>query len=396
MAQRTERIWLQPSFNLFQYSQLSKKLYNHANYIIKFQLEHNNHLTSFFELSNILRYHPNYCNLPAHTSQQVLKFLVKNWKAYFEALKAYKKDASKFNALPKPPNYKRNLHLLYFTANQVKIKDGFLIFPKRVGLKVKTRLTVKVKVNQARIIPKGNSFLLEIIYDREVKSLRPVNNIVAGDLGVDNLMTVVSNVAKPIIIKGTRLKSYNQWFNKEKAKLSSVYALQQPGRKHPTFGKAMDHLVDRRYKKVEDFLHKVSRLFINYCLANDIDTIVLGYNDGWKQKISIGKKNNQTFVGIPFLNLVRKIQYKAEDEGIRVVLTEESYTSKCSFLDNEPIEKHSSYAGRRVHRGLFRSANDIEINADCNGAGNIGRKVFPKTFVNGIVDTVSYPICLTV
>jgi putative transposase len=270
MAQRTERIWLQPSYNLFQYSQLSKKLYNHANYIIKFQLEHNNHLTSFYELSDILRYHPNYCNLPAHTSQQVLKFLVKNWKAYFAALKAYKKDASKFKALPKAPNYKRNLHLLYFTANQVKIKDGFLIFPKRVGLKVKTRLTAKIKVKQARIIPKGNSFLLEIIYDREAKLLRAVKNIASGDLGVDNLITIVSNVATPLIIKGTPLKSYNQWYNKEKARLSSIYALQQPRRKYPVYGQAMNHLIDSRYKKVEDFLHKVSRLFINYCLANDI------------------------------------------------------------------------------------------------------------------------------
>ena len=387
---------MQPSYNLFQYCQLSKKLYNHANYIIKFQLEHNNHLSSFFELSGILRYHPNYCNLPAHTSQQILKFIVKNWKAYFEALKAYKKDASKFRALPKPPNYKRNLHLLYFTANQVRIKDSFLFFPKTVGLKVKTRLTVKVKVKQARIIPKGNSFLLEIIYDREVKPLRPVKNIVSGDLGVNNLITIVSNVTTPIIIKGTPLKSYNQWYNKEKARLSSIYALQQPRRKHPMYGQAMDHLLDRRYKKVEDFLHKASRLLINHCLKNDIDTIVLGYNEGWKQKISIGKKNNQTFVGIPFLNLVRKIQYKAEDEGIRVLLTEESYTSKCSFLDNESIRKHKNYIGKRIKRGSFRSSNGVIVNADCNGAANIGKKVFPKTFVNGIVDIVSYPICLTV
>jgi putative transposase len=223
-----------------------------------------------------------------------------------------------------------------------------------------------------------------------------VKNIASGDLGVDNLITAVSNVATPAIIKGTVLKSYNQWYNKEKARLSSIYAFQQPGRKHPTYGQAMDHLIDRRYKKVEDFLHKVSRVFINHCLNNDIDTIIIGYNEGWKQKVSIGKKNNQTFVGIPFLNLVRKIQYKAEDEGIRVVLTEESYTSKCSFLDNEPIEKHGRYAGRRVKRGLFRSSNGTIINADCNGAANIGKKVFPKTFVNGIVDTVSYPICLTV
>ncbi|MCG3217792.1 MAG: transposase [Candidatus Heimdallarchaeota archaeon] len=393
MVQRTERIWLQPSFNLFQYCQLSKKLYNHANYIIKFQLKNNKHMTSAFELTDILQQHPNYRNLPSQSSQQVLKFLTNNWKSYFQALKAYRKESSRFKTMPKPPGYKINLHILYFTSQQIRLRDGFIIFPKRIGLKIKTRL--KVKVKQGRIIPKGSSFLLEIIYDRKIKSLKSVKNIMAVDLGVNNLITAVSNATIPTIIKGTLLKSYNQWYNKEKARLTSIYALQQPDTKRPTYGKVMDHLLDKRYKRVEDFLHKVSKLFVKHCIKHDIDTIVLGYNENWKQNISIGKKNNQTFVNIPFLRLVQKIQYKAEDEGIRVELTEESYTSKCSYLDNEPIKKHKKYAGKRINRGIFRSSNGTEINADCNGAGNIGRKVFPM-FNYGIVDVVRHPVILTV
>ena len=244
-------------------------------------------------------------------------------------------------------------------------------------------------VKQARIIPKGNNFVLEIIYDKEVPNLRPVKNAISVDLGVNNLIAAVSNVNRPLLIKGTLIKSYNRWFNKTKGKLSGIYQRQKI-----YCGTKMEYLIDKRYKKMEDLVHNASRLFIDECVNNNIDTIVLGYNEGWKQKVAIGKRNNQNFVGIPFLNLVRKIEYKAEDVGIRVIRTEESYTSKCSFLDDEEIRKHRAYKGKRIKRGLFRSSQGIELNADCNSAGNIGKKVFPKIFVKGIVDAVSRPLCL--
>jgi IS605 OrfB family transposase len=388
MVQRTERIWLPANYNLMQFSHKSKNLYNHANYIFKKQLE-SNYFTSEYEMINILQGHPDYNSLPAQTAQQTIKLLVKSWKSYFNALKSYKKNSGKFREKPKAPGFKRKagFHILYFTSQQVYIRNGFIKFPKVMGMKIKTRLSVKV--NQARIIPKGNNFLVEIIYDRKIPHLRPEKNIISVDLGLDNLMTGVSNVSKPLIIKGTLIKSYNRWFNKKMARLSSIYK-----RQNVLYGVEMDYLLDKRYKKMEDFIHKASRIFIDQCIINHIDTIVVGYNEGWKQNIGIGKKNNQNFVGIPFLNLLRKIEYKAEDVGIRVIRTEESYTSKCSFLDDEEIRKHRVYQGKRIKRGLFRSSNGILLNADCNAAGNIGRKVFPKTFVKGIVDTVSYPLCL--
>ncbi len=388
MVHRTERIWLQANFNLMQFSHKSKNLYNHTNYIFKKQLD-SKYFTSEYEMINILQCHPDYSALPAQTAQQIIKSLVKSWKSYFQALKSYKKNPKKFKSIPRAPGFKRKagFHILYFTSQQVKLKNGFIKFPRVMDLRIKTRLSGKI--NQARIIPKGSNFLLELVYEKEVLNLKPVNNIISVDFGVNNLITAVSNISKPLIIKGTLIKSYNRWFNKRKGKLSSIYK-----RQIIHSGTKMDHLLDKRYKKMEDFIHKASRIFIDRCIVDNIDTVIIGYNEGWKQNIGIGKKNNQNFVGIPFLNLLRKIEYKAEDAGIRVIRTEESYTSKCSFLDNEELRKHKKYLGRRIKRGLFRSSSGIELNADCNAAGNIGRKVFPKTFVKGLVDIVSYPLCL--
>ncbi len=239
MALRTERIWLQPSYNLMQYCHKSKNLFNYANYIFKQQLN-SRYFTPAFELMDIIRHHPVYTSLPSHTSQQIIKFLVKSWRGYFMSLKSYKNNiGNRFNGLPKPPKYKRKagFHILYFTANQVKIRRGYILFPKLMGLKIRTRLNVVV--NHVRIIPKGNSFLLEIVYNRKTKALRNIKNIISVDFGVNNIITAVSNVSKPLIIKGTLLKSLNQWFNKENARLTSIYKLQNRRRKYLPRGKPL-------------------------------------------------------------------------------------------------------------------------------------------------------------
>jgi putative transposase len=391
---RTERIWVKQSITLMQLAHQAKNLYNYANYIIKYQLEKNKYFTSAFELMNIVRYHPAYTCLPAHTAQQTIKFLVISWKGYFKSVKEWKKRPKKFHKQPCPPKYKkkRGFHILYFTSNQVRIKDRNIIFPKRVGLIIKTRLKEE-RIKLVRLIPKGASFLLEIIYEKQTfPPLRQVRNILAIDLGVNNLLTCVSNVAAPVLINGKALKSFNQWYNKRKAHLQSVYKRQRLY----FAGEKLRSLKDEHFRKTTDYLHKASRLIIKLCLAHNIDTIVIGYNKNWKQKSNMGKKNNQNFVSIPFLSLVQKIQYKAEEGGIRVILIDEAYTSKCSFLDNEPIHKQTHYKGNRLKRGLYRSSNHVLLNADCNATGNIGRKVFPLLFHSGIVDAVSRPCRLTV
>ncbi len=399
LVKRTERIKVRPSFTLMQLARQSKNLYNYGNYIIKRQLNNSNYLTSEYELVNMVRYHPCYTNFIAHSAQQTIKFLVKNWKAYFRAKKEYKKNPTKFLSPPRTPKYKhkQGFHTIYFTANQVRLKEeGWLYFPKRVGLKVKSRLKEGIKINHVRLLPRGTCFILEIIYEKELEARKSPSSqptkILAIDLGVNNLLTCVSNVLSPFLINGRKLKAINQWYNKERSRLQSIYDLQGV----EEYGQRMNKIIDKRYQRVEDYLHKASRIVINECLNHQIGTIVIGYSKKWKQKSKMGKRNNQSYVNIPFLNLVRKLLYKAEEVGIKIILTEEKYTSKCSFLDNEPIRKHLKYLGRRKKRGIFISKNGVLLNADCNSAGNIGRKVFPLVFTYGTVDAVSHPTCLTV
>ncbi|MCL4325718.1 MAG: IS200/IS605 family accessory protein TnpB-related protein, partial [Candidatus Thermoplasmatota archaeon] len=151
-----------------------------------------------------------------------------------------------------------------------------------------------------------------------------------------------------------------------------------------------------RNHKIKNFMHKTSRPIINYAIKSKVDTIVIGHNDGWKQNTNLGKINNQKFVQIPFNKLIQQIEYKAEEQGINVVVQEESHTSKCSFLDNESIEHYDNYIGKRISRGIFRSADGILINADLNGAYNIIKKAIPEAFANRIEGTGLYPRSLNI
>ncbi|UJG41754.1 MAG: transposase [Candidatus Heimdallarchaeum aukensis] len=176
---RTEEIWVKDSITLKQLAHKVKNLYNQANYIIKYQLRKSKYFTKEFELMNILRYHPTYTALPGHTAQRTIKFLCLAWKGYFRSLEEWKKEPEKFNGKPCPPRYKKKegLAIIYFTNSQVKIKEEkeqekekfFISFPKRVGLKIVTRLSPSTKVKFARLIPMGTKFKLEIVYEKEVE-----------------------------------------------------------------------------------------------------------------------------------------------------------------------------------------------------------------------------------
>ena len=153
-------------------------------------------------------------------------------------------------------------------------------------------------------------------------------------------------------------------------------------------GKKMKRLSAKRERKLHDFLHKVSKFVVDWCEEHDIGTIVIGYNSNWKQEVELGKRNNQTFVQIPFTELIHQIAYKAEEKGIEVKMQDEAHSSKCSFLDGEPVKHHEKYAGIRKSLGLFRSARGIIINADVNAAYNIIRKAVPKAFAGVEVDGI--------
>lgn len=186
-------------------------------------------------------------------------------------------------------------------------------------------------------------------------------------------------------------QSINQGYNKVKSRLKLIIDRQ----KLKCESKKLKRINLNRNNKINNCFHKVSRMIINYCIKNNIETLVIGYNEGWKQNSNMGKSNNQNFVSIPFLKLIKQIQYKSELIRNEIFLIDESYTSKYSFLDNEPIKKHKKYMGRRVNRGLFRSKNGTLINADVNGAYNILRKVFPKAIsTDGIEDICEHPCSL--
>ena len=205
--------------------------------------------------------------------------------------------------------------------------------------------------------------------------------------------SIGNNISKKgIAVRGGVLKSINQYFNKELSRLKSVNDKQ--GNKENT--KRINRLYMVRNRKIRDVMHKLSNAVIAYARTNEIDTIVIGHNNGWKQSVDIGKKNNQNFVQIPFNMLINQIYYKGQEYGINVVKQEESYTSKCSFLDNEEIEEHETYLGKRIKRGIFKSSNGTLVHADLHASYNIMKKAIPEAFVNGIEGIGLYPGSLSI
>ncbi|MFX1512436.1 MAG: RNA-guided endonuclease InsQ/TnpB family protein, partial [Promethearchaeota archaeon] len=365
-------------------------LYNQATYLIKKELENSGTWLRYKALWDQLKDSPNYKNLSAQTAQQTLRKVDQNWKAFFRAIKDFKDHPDKYLGSPRPPRYKPTngeFHLI-FTNQQVRIRKGMFKLPRKLNIEVKTRLSDHIPLRGARILPRGTGYLLEIIYATEVPEPEPTQErIAAVDIGVTNLVTMANNIGiDPIVVKGGIIKAINQWFNKERSRLQSIYARQ--GRK---MASKLRTLQRKRARQLDDYFHKTSRETINECLDLMIDTLIIGYNALWKQNVNIGKKNNQNFVNIPFYKLIQQLQYKAEAVGIRVLLVEESYTSKCSFLDLEPIKKHATYLGKRVKRGLYRSKHGTLLNADVNSAYNLLRKVVPNAFAEGIAGVGLHP-----
>ncbi|MFX1319442.1 MAG: RNA-guided endonuclease InsQ/TnpB family protein [Promethearchaeota archaeon] len=376
----TERIQLRPSLPISKLCHLAKNLYNLANYHIRQTFIFQGRWIRYGELYSLLKTTSAYRNLPLQTAQQVLRRLDQNWKAFFITLKDWKIHPEKYLGRPRLPRYKpkNGETLIIFTNQQCNIKNGLLWFPKKAHLlPIKTR--IRGSFRHVRIIPKGNHYILEIVYEKNPIDLElDSSRVISIDLGLNNLVTVVNNAGlKPWRVKGGVIKSVNQYYNKERARLISIRDKQGLGFQT----RRLQRLLLKRTNKIIDFFHKVSRQIISYCMVHGFGAIVVGYNPMWKQYIGLGKRINQNFVGIPFLTLVRQIKYKAKMVGIDLILVDESHTSKVSFLDEEPIKHQHSYIGKRIERGLFRSSKGHIINADVNGGYNIGRKAVPEAFV---------------
>lgn len=392
---RTEQILLNPDDILSEMCHISKNLWNEANYIIRQEFFGSGKWVRYNTLAGTLKVSENYRSLPSATAQQVLRILDRSWKSFFKAIKEWSRNPGKFLSRPKIPGYreKDGEFVLPFTNQQVIIEEGYVKLSRKLPLVVKTRLEDDTDVREARIVPEGTGYVLEIVYMKKSKprKLDP-DRVVGIDLGLRNIVTMVNNIGeKSIAIKGGAVKSINQYYNKRRAELRSIY-----DRQGIRTGMAERKLTEKRNWKIRDAMHKISRYIIKWCMDHNIGTIVIGHNDNWKQEAELGKRNNQNFVSIPYYLLTHDIQYKGEETGMAVKFNEESYTSRCSFLDCEPIERRDAYAGRRIRRGLFRSAKGIIINADVNAGLNIVRKAIPNAFkADGIEGVEPHPESLT-
>ncbi|MUL35560.1 RNA-guided endonuclease InsQ/TnpB family protein [Gloeocapsopsis dulcis] len=324
----------------------------------------------------------------SQASQQSLMSVAESFVSYKGLLAAY--NAGKLADRPKLPNYrtKRGLAVVSYPKQALKLKDGLIRIP--LGKKVKAcfgidSFSLKMPSNLAfsdikelRILPRNQCFYAEFVYELETQATKlDVSRVLGIDPGLNNWLTCISNIGTSFIVDGLHIKSLNRWYNKQISTLNL-------GKPQGFWSKRLASITEKCNRQVRDAINKAARLVINYCIENKIGQVVFGWNKRQKQEIRLGAKTNQKFVQIPTARLKERIAQLCEQYGIRFVETEESYTSQASFLDDDFLptygERPDSWksSGKRVKRGLFRTAHNCYINADCNGAANILKKVATK------------------
>ena len=355
---------------------LAKNLYNSTLY---FQRDSffNKDFKSYYDVNRVFTHgnQKDYRALPSKVSKQVQMLVDKSFKSYFALVK--KKVNGEYSSNVRIPRYLNKTNgrcVVPYPRDALSLKNEGFVKLSKTNIVIKTNVSKK-NVQSARIVPKGNHFVIEILYKatvRPLKSDKP-KRVVFVDPGLNNLMTVTSNCFNPLIFNGKPLKSINQLCNKNISELKSKLSVQ--GLRTSSL---LRSVYSRRTNRLTDLLHKITTQLVNHLDSYNIDTVIFGHNIGQKRDINLGKVTNQNFVQIPFTQLMHLMKYKCELRGIRFIETEESYTSKCSFLDEEEIGKHSKYQGKRVKRGIFETSTGTLINADVNGSLNIGRKYLTK------------------
>ncbi|HID98869.1 MAG TPA: hypothetical protein EYP59_01095 [Thiotrichaceae bacterium] len=338
----------------------------------------------------------NYRFLKSAVSQATLRRLDKNFKGFFQANQDFKKNPSKYKGQPKPPRFKQEAddNLIYnYCAFQ--IKDDVVVLEKGLEIKLPSPLVGK-NIKQVEIIPKHRAFHAVFVYEEDSNDFKQVprnESVMSIDLGLNNLATCVTNgVVKPFIIDGKRLKSVNAYYNKRKAKMQAKLEKQR-GRK---WSKKLQSLTDWRNAFVNDYMHRASHVVVKICVDSGISKVVVGDVAKSLDHINLGKRTNQNFVNLSLGQLVEKLGYKLGSHGIELVVTDESYTSKASFVDGDKMPKlynHETknkhpFSGKRIKRGLYKSNNGMLLNADTNGAYNILRKTDSDFSFSGLVATV--------
>ena len=366
----------------------AKNLANEAIYNVRQHYFTEGEFLKYEKNYTLLKNSPNYKALNSNMAQQILKEVDGSFQSFFGLLKLVKQGKYAFTDC-KLPHYLPKDGYTTLIIGFVRLKGNQLILPFSNSFK-KTHKSVEITIppilldktiKEIRIIPKANARFFEIQYIYEAECIQRnlnTNNALALDLGINNLVTAVSNSGQSFIIDGKRLKSINQWFNKENARLQSIKDKQHFSRKPTNRQKAVAR---NRNNKVNDYMNKTVRRVIDYCIINNIGTLVVGYNETFQRNCHIGKQNNQNFVNIPYGQLRNKLEYLCKLNDIVFVKQEESYTSKSSFWDRDDLPVYNAdnpkeypFSGRRLHRGLYKTASGKTINADVNGALNIMRK----------------------
>ena len=374
-------------FQLRELCFFSNCLYNFGLYNVRQKFFQDKTFLSYTKNEPQCKDNENYKLLQANMAQQTLRDVDDAFRSFFGLIKSSKVKKSC------PPKYreKGGLYTLTISGNSVNIRDGYLIIPAsrtyknilndhRIKIKFPERLQGK-KINEVKIIPCYGGRFFKVAYCYEIKeenlNLNQKNSL-AIDIGLDNLATCVTNAGTSFIMDGRKIKSINQQWNKRKAYLQTILMKQQ---KKKYFSNLIARITLKRNNRIDDCLKKTARYIINFCIANDIGTVICGYNLDFKREINLGAKTNQSFTQISFKKLREQLKNLCLRYGMNYIEQEESYTSRASFLDLDELPIYNAeepytgtFSGQRIKRGLYRSKNGKLLNADVNGAANILRK----------------------
>jgi putative transposase len=389
----------------------SKNLWNLANYYVRqaFIFEHT--YLNATAVYHLVKSSDAYKALPRKVSNQVLIQLDTAWTAFFEEVEVYRAHPERFTGQPKLPKYKhktqgRNLLVFELGAIWKAHLAHREIAVSPLGWLVETKQNPK-HVKQVRIVPKADHYVIEVVYQVEAKLAQVDKDLfVALDPGVSVLAALTSNKPyfSPRLVPGGPLKAMNQLYNKQRQHEQKKLA---KGKDKRYTSHRLDRITTKRNRRVMHYLHTASRRIIDLLVEEGIGTLIIGKNPFWKQEVELGRKHNQEFVHIPHAKFIELLTYKAALVGITVLLTEESYTSRASFLDRDVLptydptqgpeqEEKPRFSGRRDGR-WYRVKGRAPVHADVNGSYNIGRKVVPTAFDGpGIAATAVRPRRLAV
>jgi IS605 OrfB family transposase len=362
----------------------SKKVFNCATYYARQIYFRASRFVGKSELLGEIKHNVHFQAMYSQAAQQTCLSVLEAFKSFKKLNKLFKKG--ELAEQPNPPKYRKSeFYTVSYPKQALQIENGWIRIP--LGRQVKAwfgidsfplKLPVNVQfesIKELRILPRNRCFYAEFVYEVEpvCTNLNP-QNALGIDPGMDNWLTCVSNVGTSLIVDGQHLKSLNRWYNK-------LVSTIKEGKPQGFWSNKLAHLTEKRNRQMRDAINKAARLVIHHCLANNIGTIVFGWNKQHKQESDMGQKNNQKWVQVPTAKLKERISQLCQQYGINFVETEESYTSKASFVDDDFLPKYGEKpddwkpSGKRVKRGLYRTALNWYINADCNGAANILKKV---------------------